>query len=310
MPAATRRRALCEKRSSVIGRWLRVGAGAAIPVGAASNVPSSARPARSTVPVAHAPAQALAVAGPSFVTIFTPTLSLPAPVKAPSADQASAFAALDSLTDAETRFGDAVVGMRASLDRAQAALVAGAQLWFVRQANASAEYALAASRLVSTFPALQVDVVHAFVADAMGLSLTPRSSPRSVPSPGGACRRRCAPCWREWPLPTNPYVEVRGALAAALRNQELQPADAATAEGTLEQYWSSVRPVELTRAVERHAGQLAADHGLRGADAVHLASALALEDAELVVAVWDRRLHAGVGSVGLRCAPQQLPGRT
>lgn len=106
------------------------------------------------------------------------------------------------------------------------------------------------------------------------------------------------------------YAEVRAALAAALRNHELQPADVATAEATFEAYWSSVRPVELTRAVERHAGQLAADHGLRGADAVHLASALALEDAELVLAVWDRRLHAGAGCVGLRCAPRQLSGRT
>ena len=48
--------------------------------------------------------------------------------------------------------------------------------------------------------------------------------------------------------------------------------------------------VELTAAVEQRAGQLTQAHALRGADAVHLASALAIADADLVVAVWDRRL--------------------
>jgi hypothetical protein len=58
--------------------------------------------------------------------------------------------------------------------------------------------------------------------------------------------------------------------------------------------------------VERHAGQLARSHALRGADAVHLASALAVADPDLVVAVWDRRLHAGVAAAGLYLAPASL----
>ena len=78
------------------------------------------------------------------------------------------------------------------------------------------------------------------------------------------------------------YPEVRAALAAA------------------------VRPVELTDAVQEHAGRLARVHALRGADAVHLASALAIGDPGLVVAVWDRRLHAGTLAAGLRVAPAQL----
>ncbi|MDQ1306580.1 MAG: uncharacterized protein QG671_2412, partial [Actinomycetota bacterium] len=64
--------------------------------------------------------------------------------------------------------------------------------------------------------------------------------------------------------------------------------------------------VELTAAVERHAGQLAGELGLRGADAVHLASALALRDPDLIVAVWDRRLHAGARAAGCRVAPAGL----
>ncbi|MGO8877309.1 MAG: hypothetical protein ACLQNG_16280, partial [Acidimicrobiales bacterium] len=108
-----------------------------------------------------------------FSSIFTPRLTLPAQVKAPSAEEATAFAALNTLLGTETRFGEAVIGMRVSLDRAQAALTAGAQLAFVHQINASAEYALAASRLVGGFPALQATVVRAFVADNMSLTLTP-----------------------------------------------------------------------------------------------------------------------------------------
>ena len=67
-----------------------------------------------------------------------------------------------------------------------------------------------------------------------------------------------------------------------------------------------MRPVELTAAVERHAGQLARSHALRGADAVHLASALAVADPDLVVAVWDRLLHAGAAVASLHLAPASL----
>ena len=64
--------------------------------------------------------------------------------------------------------------------------------------------------------------------------------------------------------------------------------------------------MELTPAVERDAGLLAREHRLRGADAVHLASALALDVADLTVAVWDRRLHAGARAVGFAVAPATL----
>ncbi len=50
-----------------------------------------------------------------------------------------------------------------------------------------------------------------------------------------------------------------------------------------------------------------ADRILRSADAVHLASALALGDPELTIAVWDRRLHTGAPTAGLRVAPAYLP---
>jgi len=112
--------------------------------------------------------QAPAPPGPAFMSIFTPRVTLPVAVKAPSSNEAGTFAGLNALMDRETLFGDAIIGMRVSLDRAQAASSGGAQLWFVRQANASAEYALEASRLVGSFPALQASVARAFVADKSG----------------------------------------------------------------------------------------------------------------------------------------------
>jgi uncharacterized protein len=102
------------------------------------------------------------------------------------------------------------------------------------------------------------------------------------------------------------YPEVRAALAAAARNHDLTDSELDTAERDWDDYWAATRPVELTAAVEQHAGQLARTHALRGADAVHLASALAIGDPELIIAVWDRRLHAGVQAAGCQVAPAQL----
>ncbi len=43
-----------------------------------------------------------------------------------------------------------------------------------------------------------------------------------------------------------------------------------------------------------------------GADAVRLASAVAINDPDLVVAVWGRRLHVSVLAAGGRVAPSNL----
>jgi predicted nucleic acid-binding protein len=104
------------------------------------------------------------------------------------------------------------------------------------------------------------------------------------------------------------YPEVRAALAAAGRDRRLDEDDLTAAEEVWEEFWSATRPVELTTDVERHAGQLAGLHAMRGADAVHLASALAIGDPELVLAVWDQRLHRGATAAHLRVAPAGLNG--
>jgi predicted nucleic acid-binding protein len=102
------------------------------------------------------------------------------------------------------------------------------------------------------------------------------------------------------------YPEVRAALAAAGRNRDLDVRGLAAALTAWEELWAATRPVELTAEVERHAGELTAIHALRGADAVHLASALAVGPTDLIVAVWDRRLHAAVSAEKLVVAPASV----
>lgn len=102
------------------------------------------------------------------------------------------------------------------------------------------------------------------------------------------------------------YAEVRAALAAANRNGTLAGTDHLHAKRSWEYLWRSIRPVELSRDIEQRAGELAEQYALRGADSIHLASALAVPAPELLVAVWDRRLHAGVVAAGLAAAPAQL----
>jgi predicted nucleic acid-binding protein len=103
------------------------------------------------------------------------------------------------------------------------------------------------------------------------------------------------------------HPEVCAALAAAGRNHDLTESEVSAAVSDWSEFWASMRPIELSADVEREAGALAATHQLRGADAVHLASALALGSTDVTVAVWDRRLHAAAAAAGLAVAPATLP---
>ena len=104
------------------------------------------------------------------------------------------------------------------------------------------------------------------------------------------------------------YPEVRAALAAAARRGRIEAEELALLERDWEMYWSAVRVIELTPGVAHAAGDLCSEHGLRGADGTHLASALELFDADPVVAVWDVRLAVGASAVGLRVAPASRIG--
>ncbi len=77
--------------------------------------------------------------------------------------------------------------------------------------------------------------------------------------------------------------------------------DRAVAE--LEALDAELMIIGVEEALARRAGELADERGLRGYDAVHLASALALGPDETILATWDRDLSNAAAGAGLAVAP-------
>jgi len=99
------------------------------------------------------------------------------------------------------------------------------------------------------------------------------------------------------------YAEVRSALAAAYRDRRLNDAGLRSAKRQWRRYWDALRVVETGVHLDRPAGDLAERHSLGGVDALHVASAAQLRVADMVVATWDRRLHAAAAAEGLATLP-------
>jgi predicted nucleic acid-binding protein len=97
------------------------------------------------------------------------------------------------------------------------------------------------------------------------------------------------------------YPEGRAALAGARRGRRLTSDQHRTAAGDFDATLGELHLLGVDLALTRHAGQLAADLGLRGYDAVHLASAFAI-GADAVV-TWDKTFRKGVRRSGLGVAP-------
>lgn len=94
------------------------------------------------------------------------------------------------------------------------------------------------------------------------------------------------------------YPESRSALARARRAGRITEAGHSAAKAELIAHLGQTRIVDLTEEIARDAGDLAELFGLRGYDAVHLASATAAGDPEVVVTTWDldmRRAATGMG---------------
>ena len=98
------------------------------------------------------------------------------------------------------------------------------------------------------------------------------------------------------------YAEARAALAAARRSGRLTGQGLADARRTLHDRFRDLHRVEVTHDVVLSAGDLAEEHALRGYDAVHLASALALETPGLILVTWDDDLARAGRRVGFALA--------
>jgi predicted nucleic acid-binding protein len=100
-------------------------------------------------------------------------------------------------------------------------------------------------------------------------------------------------------------VEVRAVLAAGERAGVI---DAATRErglATWERLWPALHVVEVTPEVSARAAELLATSTvpLRAGDAVHVASALAVEHPDTLVAAWDEHVAGAARARRLRVLP-------
>lgn len=97
-------------------------------------------------------------------------------------------------------------------------------------------------------------------------------------------------------------------VASALARVELEPAAGAKVRTQWDRVVDRLDLVALDDRRAQRAGDLVETHRLRGADAVHLATALDVADlgAEVVLATWDRRLHAAAVRARLAVAPAEL----
>lgn len=98
------------------------------------------------------------------------------------------------------------------------------------------------------------------------------------------------------------YPEGRAALAAARWLDRLGEKEHREALAVFEDLYGDLVTVGVDQELAARAGEYAEDLGLRGYDAVHLATALELGDDEVVVVTWDRDLARATERVGLGVA--------
>lgn len=98
------------------------------------------------------------------------------------------------------------------------------------------------------------------------------------------------------------YPEGRAALAAARRLDRLGEEEHRQTLAAFEELYAELTTVGVDQELASRAGGYAEDLGLRGYDAVHLATALELGDEEVVLITWDRDLARAAEHVGLSVA--------
>ncbi|ASR55593.1 type II toxin-antitoxin system VapC family toxin [Cellulomonas sp. CW35] len=98
-------------------------------------------------------------------------------------------------------------------------------------------------------------------------------------------------------------AEVRALLAGGRRAGVIDTRVERAALAQWDRLWPALHVVELHEPVTAGAATLVGYHALRAADALHLASALALRSDELVVVAWDEHVAAAARAEGLRVVP-------
>jgi uncharacterized protein len=99
------------------------------------------------------------------------------------------------------------------------------------------------------------------------------------------------------------YPEARAAAAAAWRSGRIDEGALRRGVRAIEDVCAELHLIGVDGGLARTAGMLAEQHALRGYDAVHLATALSVEDELIVVATWDRDLATAALACGRAISP-------
>jgi len=105
------------------------------------------------------------------------------------------------------------------------------------------------------------------------------------------------------------YPEMRASLARAKREHRLSAADYHAALTTFLEDWEHMAIIDTHETIMKSAGSLAEQHALRGADAIHLASALYIapphgtDRGQLQFLAFDKALTVGAHRESLTLYP-------
>jgi predicted nucleic acid-binding protein len=105
-------------------------------------------------------------------------------------------------------------------------------------------------------------------------------------------------------------AEVVAALRKAVRMEVIGKREAEAMARSFNKGWRDLVRTRVTERLVKHASELAWNHGLRGYDAVQLASAAAWQQAigrSITLCTFDLRLWQAARAVGLFVFPANLP---
>jgi predicted nucleic acid-binding protein len=99
------------------------------------------------------------------------------------------------------------------------------------------------------------------------------------------------------------WAEAAAALAAARRGRRVSDEGYQTAAEGLRGCFERCTMVSIADSLVDRAADLATGYDLRAADAIHLATALAVMEADSLFVTWDRRLRLAAVQAGLVTSP-------
>jgi predicted nucleic acid-binding protein len=105
------------------------------------------------------------------------------------------------------------------------------------------------------------------------------------------------------------YPEARAAAAAARRGGRINSAMLRRAVDRIDGLCAELDVIGLDPDLAHTAGELAEAHGLRGYDAVHLATVLSIHVDAMLLATWDGDLARAAVAAGCSVSPPPTPHR-